>query len=351
MNIFSNKTPFYVAGPCSVETERQVLETAQRLKATSKIDLLRGGIWKPRTRPGSFEGVGKKGLIWMLKARELTGIPIITEVAKSEHVDLCLKYDFDALWIGARTTVNPFAIQELADALKGVNIPILVKNPVSPDIALWIGAIERFMRAGITNIAAIHRGFTHPGEKIYRNKPFWQIAIDFKSRMPDVPLFCDPSHICGRRDLLQEVAQKAFDLNYQGLMIESHINPNKAWSDAAQQITPEVYGVLINKLIVRNPKENNSDELSLLRNKIDMIDDEIIELIASRMEISREIGTYKKENNITILQSNRWKSIINKYIEQGIKHNLNRQFITSFIKSIHDESIDQQENIFKKDSE
>ena len=348
MNIFLKKKPYYIAGPCSVETENQLIETALRLKATGKIDMLRGGIWKPRTRPGSFEGVGEKGLSWMVQARNITGVPIITEVAKSEHVELCLKHGFDALWIGARTTVNPFAVQELADALKGIDIPILIKNPVSADLALWIGAVERFKRSGITHIGAIHRGFTHASEKIYRNTPFWQVAIDFKSQLPDIPLLCDPSHICGRRDLLQDVAQKSMDLNYQGLMIESHITPDDAWSDAAQQITPEAYGSLINGLIIRNSKENNSDELEKLRNKIDLIDDEIIHLISSRMELSREIGNYKKQNNITILQSSRWKSIIDKYIKKGSKHDISESFISTFIKAIHNESIDQQEAVFNK---
>ena len=243
--------PLLIAGPCSAETEEQVVQTAARLFRTGKIDILRAGIWKPRTRPGAFEGIGTKGLFWLQKARELTGLPVAVEVAKASHVELCLEFGIDILWIGARTTVNPFAVQEIADSLKGVDIPVLLKNPINPDLALWIGGMERLQNAGLTKLGAIHRGFSSAGEKIYRNRPQWQIAIDFKMAMPEIPMINDPSHICGRRDLLQRVAQKALDLDFDGLMIESHITPDTAWSDAAQQITPEAYGQMISDLVMR----------------------------------------------------------------------------------------------------
>ncbi len=346
-----SKRPLLIAGPCSAETESQVVETAQRLKNTGKIDLLRAGIWKPRTRPGMFEGVGAIGLPWLQKAKEATGLPTCTEVAKASHVDLCLEFGVDVLWIGARTSVNPFDVQEIADALRGVDIPVMIKNPINPDLALWFGGIERLQKAGLKNIAAIHRGFSFTGEKIFRNRPQWQLAIDFKQEMPDVMMINDPSHICGRRDLLHSVAQKAMDLNFDGLMIESHITPDDAWSDAKQQITPEVYADMINALILR--KDNLEDpakitKLEQLRKQIDVIDDELLHMLSSRMNVSREIGLYKKENNITILQSNRWKEILEKFLERGAVHQLSEDFITKFIKAIHDESITQQEEVINK---
>jgi len=249
--------PILIAGPCSAETEEQVLETSQRLHKTGKVDILRAGIWKPRTRPNSFEGVGTKGLPWMQKAKELTGLPVTVEVAKASHVELCLEFGMDILWIGARTTVNPFAVQEIADALKGVDIPVLVKNPINPDLALWLGGVERLEKAGIKKLGAIHRGFSNAGEKIFRNRPQWQIPIDFKQERPDLPMINDPSHICGRRDLLASVSQKAMDLNFDGLMIESHITPDDAWSDAKQQITPEIYADIINNLVLKCKMESN----------------------------------------------------------------------------------------------
>jgi chorismate mutase len=340
--------PLLIAGPCSAETEAQVLDTARRLFKTGKVDMLRAGIWKPRTRPGSFEGIGAKGLLWMQKARELTGLPICTEVAKASHVDLCLEFGMDVLWIGARTTVNPFAVQEIADALKGVDIPVMIKNPINPDLSLWIGGIERLQKAGIKNIAAIHRGFSFAGEKIFRNRPQWQIAIDLRHEFPDLLLINDPSHICGRRDLLASVAQKAMDLNFDGLMIESHITPDEAWSDAKQQITPEVYADLINNLIIRksNPGDDQgNNKLESLRKEIDLIDDELIHILASRMKIAREIGQFKKAANIAILQSERWKQILDKFIQKGNEYGLSEEFVELFIKSIHDESIQQQSKI------
>jgi len=349
MNWINNdKKPILIAGPCSAETEEQVLQTATRLFRTGKIDVFRAGIWKPRTRPGAFEGIGTKGLPWLQKAKELTGLPIAVEVAKASHVELCLEFGIDILWIGARTTVNPFAVQEIADALKGTDMPVLLKNPINPDLALWLGGMERLQNAGLTKLGAIHRGFSFSGEKIYRNRPQWQIAIDFKTAMPDIMMINDPSHICGRRDLLQKVAQKAMDLNFDGLMLESHISPDTAWSDAAQQITPEVYGQMIRDLVIReyDPKDiKEKTKLERLRKEIDMIDEEIMNILASRMKIAREIGAYKKDNNMTILQSERWKEVLQKFVERGMQNGLSEEFITRIIKSIHDESIEQQERV------
>ena len=349
MNWINNgKKPVLIAGPCSAETEEQVIQTATRLFRTGKVDVLRAGIWKPRTRPGGFEGIGTKGLPWLQKAKELTGLPVAVEVAKASHVELCLEFGIDILWVGARTTVNPFAVQEIADVLKGVDIPVLLKNPINPDLALWLGGMERLQNAGLTKLGAIHRGFSSAGEKIYRNRPQWQIAIDFKTAMPDIPMINDPSHITGRRDMLQKVAQKAMDLNFDGLMIESHINPDAAWSDAAQQITPEVYGQLISDLVIRDNDPIDLKEktrLDRLRKEIDMIDEEIMSILASRMKIAREIGSYKKENNMTILQSERWKEVLSKFVARGTQNGLSEEFITRVIKSIHDESIEQQEKV------
>ncbi|MBK8347415.1 MAG: bifunctional 3-deoxy-7-phosphoheptulonate synthase/chorismate mutase type II [Saprospiraceae bacterium] len=349
MNWINNgKKPILIAGPCSAETEEQVIQTATRLFRTGKVDVLRAGIWKPRTRPGAFEGIGTKGLPWLQKAKELTGLPVAVEVAKASHVELCLEFGIDILWIGARTTVNPFAVQEIADSLKGVDIPVLLKNPINPDLALWLGGMERLQNAGLTKLGAIHRGFSSAGEKIYRNRPQWQIAIDFKTAMPELPMINDPSHITGRRDLLFKVAQKAMDLNFDGLMIESHVNPDAAWSDAAQQITPEVYGQLISDLVIREYDPINLKEktkLDRLRKEIDMIDEEIMSILASRMKIAREIGSFKKDNNMTILQNDRWQEVLHKFVDRGTQNGLSEDFITRVIKSIHDESIEQQEKV------
>ena len=343
----NGKRPVLIAGPCSAETEEQVIQTATRLFRTGKVDILRAGIWKPRTRPGAFEGIGTKGLPWLQKAKELTGLPVAVEVAKASHVELCLEFGIDILWVGARSTVNPFAVQEIADALKGVDIPVLLKNPINPDLSLWLGGMERLQNSGLTRLGAIHRGFSFSGEKIYRNRPQWQIAIDFKTAMPDIPMINDPSHICGRRDLLFKVAQKAMDLDFDGLIMESHITPDTAWSDAAQQLTPEDYGKLIESLVIRDDKNTGKEKTKLdrLRKEIDMIDEEIMNILASRMKISREIGQYKKENNMTILQSERWKEVLQKYIDRGAQGGLGADFISRVIKSIHDESIEQQEKV------
>jgi len=350
LNSWSNHTenPFIIAGPCSAETEEQLLETAIRLKATGKVHLLRAGIWKPRTRPNSFEGVGEVGLPWLAKAKELTGIKTCIEVANSKHAEMAMKHDVDVLWVGARTTVNPFSVQDIADAVKGVDIPIMVKNPINPDIALWMGGMERFEKAGITKIAAIHRGFSDYSESIYRNKPLWQLPIELRRVRPDIPLINDPSHICGRRDLLARVSQKAMDLNFDGLMIESHITPDEAWSDAAQQITPEVFSELIDRLVLR--KRNNTtaeylDAINAWRKEIDQIDDKVFKLLAERLSVVGKIGEFKKEEGITILQDERWKRVFESALSKADDYGLSPEFITNFLRAVHDESIDKQEGI------
>ncbi|HPK08717.1 MAG TPA: chorismate mutase [Saprospiraceae bacterium] len=350
-SFFRKNRPFLIAGPCSVENRDQLISTAQLLKDFGKVDLLRGGIWKPRTRPGAFEGIGEVGLDWMIEARQLTGLPLAVEVAKTEHVEISLKKGIDVLWIGARTTVNPFAVQEIAESLIGVDIPVMVKNPVNPDIALWFGAVERLQKVGIKDIAAIHRGFYFYGEKIYRNRPQWQIALDFKEAMPDFPLITDPSHICGKRSNLKNVAQKALDLNFDGLMIESHYQPDIALSDAAQQVTPADYSQLIESLTIRNnpvDAENISPELDKLRDQIDILDDEIINLLSSRMDIARSIGKVKNHKNLTILQRERWAEIYNKYLRRATELGISEDFINQIIKAIHLESIEQQEKIMSE---
>lgn len=344
--------PFLISGPCSAETESQVIQTAVRLAKTGKVHLLRAGIWKPRTRPNSFEGVGEIGLKWLQKAKELTGLPTTVEVATAQHAELAMKYGVDVLWIGARTTVNPFSVQEIADAIKGTDIPVLVKNPINPDVQLWLGAIERINNAGITKLAAIHRGFSFLGESLYRNKPLWEIPIALKTLHPEIPIICDPSHICGRRDILLNVAQKGLDLGMAGLMIESHITPDEAWSDAKQQITPEALDELLGKLAVRNneaPQDIVDDDLLSLRKKIDNIDEQIIHLLSRRMKIAEAIGEYKKEKNITILQVDRWKDIMKTRSEWAKELNLSEEFTMKYLEQIHKESIRAQTRVMNKD--
>ena len=344
-----NGNPLQIAGPCSAETKEQVLETARRLKATGKVDILRLGIWKPRTMPGSFEGVGVEGLLWMQEAKEETGLPVTVEVAKASHVDRCLDFGVDVLWIGARTTVSPFAMEELASALKGVDIPVMVKNPINPDLKLWIGGIERLRNAGISEIAAIHRGFSYLEEKYYRNRPQWQIPIALRQEMPDVPMICDPSHICGRRDILEAVSQKAYDLDFDGLMIESHITPDGAWTDSSQQITPEVYALLIDNLVRRDVGIGPlPSELEMLRSEVTNIDEDILNLLSDRMEIARKIGKFKKANNISIFQKVRWAEIMEKGKKFAEKNDLSEEFVVKHFEGIHDESINQQEKIMKR---
>jgi chorismate mutase len=344
-----NKRPLIISGPCSAETETQVLETAQRLAATGKVDMLRAGIWKPRTRPGSFEGIGTKGLVWLQQAKKLTGLPTTVEVATGKQVEDALHFDVDVLWIGARTTVNPFSVQEVADALRGVDVPVLVKNPINPDLELWTGAVERVVKAGIKNVGLIHRGFSSYGNTEYRNAPMWHLAIEMKRRNPELLMINDPSHICGRRDILQEVAQKAIDLDYDGLMIESHIDPDKAWSDAKQQITPERLAELLGEIVWR--KEDVASEefhaaLEKLRNQINHLDDEMMQILSQRMKVAEKIAEYKKENNITILQTNRWNEILNRACQRAEKLGLSREFITKYFDAVHMESISHQTKVF-----
>lgn len=343
-----NKEPIIISGPCSAETEEQLVQTAQRLAATGKIDFLRAGIWKPRTRPGSFEGVGTKGLPWLQKAKQLTGLPVTVEVATGKQVEDALHFDIDMLWIGARTTVNPFSVQDVADALKGVNIPVLIKNPINADLELWTGAVERVAKSGIDTIGLIHRGFSNYGNTEYRNAPMWHLAIEMKRRNPHMLIINDPSHICGRRDILQEIAQKAIDLDFDGLMIESHIDPDNAWSDANQQITPEVLLEMLDGIRWRQ-EDVNSDEfhqaLEKMRQQINHLDDELMDLLGQRMKVADKIGQYKKDNNVTILQTNRWNNILDRAYTKGNKLGLSKEFVTRYLDAVHMESINHQNKI------
>src|SRR5882672_4570925 len=343
-----NKRPLIISGPCSAETEEQVLETASRLAKTGKVDMIRAGIWKPRTRPGSFEGIGTKGLAWMQQARKQTGLPVTVEVATGKQVEDALHFDVDVLWIGARTTVNPFSVQEVADALRGVDVPVLIKNPINPDLELWIGAVERVAKAGIRQIGLIHRGFISYGNTEYRNAPMWHLAIDMKLRNPGMMMINDPSHICGRRDILLEIMQKAVDLDYDGLMIESHIDPDNAWSDAKQQVTPQRLKEMLETIIWRK-EDVNSEEyhtaLEKLRQQINHLDDELMQILSQRMKTAEKIGEYKKQNNITILQTNRWNEIIQRAFAKGEKLGLSKEFITKYFDAVHMESINHQNKI------
>ncbi len=343
-----NKRPLIISGPCSAETEEQVMQTAIRLAATGKVDILRAGIWKPRTRPGSFEGVGTKGLPWLQKARKETGLPVAIEVATAKQVEDALHFGVDVLWIGARTTVNPFSVQDVADALKGVDVPVLIKNPINPDLELWIGAVERVAKAGIKNIGLIHRGFSSYGNTEYRNAPMWHLAIEMKRRNPGMLMINDPSHICGRRDILLDVAQKAIDLDFDGLIIESHIDPDTAWSDAKQQVTPEKLGEMIEAIIWRK-EDINSEELHIqmnkMRSQINHLDDELMQLLGQRMKVADQIGQYKKDNNITILQTNRWNEILERAYVKGANLGLGKEFITKYFDAVHMESINHQNKI------
>jgi chorismate mutase len=342
------KRPLIISGPCSAETEQQVLQTATQLQETGRVDVMRAGIWKPRTRPGSFEGIGTKGLPWLQKARETTGIPVAVEVATAKQVEDALHFDVDILWIGARTTVNPFSVQEVADALRGVDVPVLIKNPINPDLELWIGAVERVSKAGIRQIGLIHRGFSSYGNSEYRNAPMWHLAIEMKRRNPGMLFINDPSHICGRRDILLEVAQTAIDLDFDGLIIESHVDPDKAWSDAKQQVTPARLGEMLSQ--IRWRKEDVASEeyhaaLEKLRQQINHLDDELLQIIGERMKVSEKIGQYKKDNNITILQTNRWNAILDRAFKKGDKLGLSREFITKYFDAVHMESINHQNKV------
>jgi chorismate mutase len=342
-----NKRPLIISGPCSAETEEQVMETAVRLVKLGKVDMLRAGIWKPRTKPGMFEGIGTKGLPWLAAAKKVTGLPTTVEVATAKHVEDALQFDVDVLWVGARTTVNPFSVQEVADALRGVNIPVLIKNPINADLELWQGAVERIAKAGIQHIGLIHRGFASYGTTEYRNAPMWHLAIEMKRRNPNLPMICDPSHICGRRDTLQSVAQVSVNLDYDGIMLESHINPDEAWSDAKQQITPEAFGDMLNNIVWRHEDMEGAtlNQMQQLRTQIDEVDGQLMQLLGARMKLADAIGQFKKDNNVTILQTNRWNEILEKAFERGSKLGLNKEFILKYLDAVHLESIAHQNKI------
>lgn len=347
---FQLNHPLVIAGPCSAETEEQVLKIAHELK-NSDVSIFRAGIWKPRTRPGGFEGVGEIGLKWLQKAKAETGLLMATEVATAAHVKLALEHNIDVLWIGARTTVNPFAVQEIADALQGTDKIVLLKNPVNPDLSLWIGGLERLYNANIKKLGVIHRGFSTYEKTKYRNNPEWQIAIDLQNRFPDLPLICDPSHITGKRDMIQEVSQQALDLNYDGLIIETHIDPDNAWSDAAQQVTPATLKQMFVDLRVRKVTDDESEynqKMAKLRMQIDEFDGKLIEILGNRMKVADKIGLLKKEKNVAILQNQRWNEILGKMILEGQEKGLSNEFVMLLFKAIHQESITHQEKVINK---
>ena len=352
--IKTGKEPLVIAGPCSAETEDQLVATAHLLAQTGRVSALRAGIWKPRTRPGEFEGIGSIGLEWLKRAKAETGLPTAVEVATAKHVEEALKAGVDILWVGARSTANPFTVQEIADALKGVDVPVMVKNPVNPDLSLWIGALERINNAGITKLAAIHRGFSSYEKSAFRNEPMWDIAIHLKTLAPHLPMINDPSHITGNRSLIGYVSQKALDLDMQGLMIESHIDPSVAWTDAAQQVTPAALVEIIDHLTLRQPEVKDAvvkDKLAELRSQIDKIDDLVIQKVAERMQIAEKIGQYKKDNGITILQVNRWDEILNKRTTYAKALKLSAEFTEKLLELLHSESIRRQTEIMNKDQE
>ncbi|MCH5174896.1 MAG: bifunctional 3-deoxy-7-phosphoheptulonate synthase/chorismate mutase type II [Prevotellaceae bacterium] len=335
-----NERPFVIAGPCSAETEEQVMATARQL-ADKGCHIFRAGVWKPRTKPGGFEGNGEMALPWMKQVKEETGMLTAVEVATPEHVELCLKYGIDILWVGARTTANPFAVQAIADSLKGTDIPVLVKNPVNPDLELWIGALERINGAGIKRLGAIHRGFSSYDKKIYRNLPMWQIPIELKRRIPNIPIANDPSHIGGRRDLIASLCQQAMDLGMDGLIVESHCNPETAWSDASQQVTPDILDYILSILVIR-AETQTTENITALRKQIDEIDNNIIEVIAKRMRVCREVGQYKKEHGMTIVQTARYNEILEKRGAQGSLMGIDPECIKKVFEAIHEESVNQQ---------
>ena len=343
-----DRSPFIIAGPCSAETEEQVMQTVKRLvAATDRVSMIRAGAWKPRTRPNSFEGVGAIGLPWIKNAGRAVGLPVSVEVANSGHVELALKNEIDVLWIGARTTVSPFIVQEIAESLRGVDIPVMIKNPVNPDLELWLGAIERFTAVGIKKIAAIHRGFSTYEKSSYRNPPMWEIPIELRRRYPQIPIIVDPSHMGGTRELIQPLSQQAMDMGFEGLMIETHINPDKAWSDAKQQVTPERLAEILDQIVVRQPHllSDYHHELYELRSKIDRIDSYIIEMLSERMGISEQIGKFKKETGLAIHQSERWAAIVQRALEEGKTGGLTEDFILKIFQHIHNESIVHQTNV------
>ncbi|MCC3156242.1 bifunctional 3-deoxy-7-phosphoheptulonate synthase/chorismate mutase type II [Hymenobacter sp. 15J16-1T3B] len=343
--------PLVIAGPCSAETEAQVLDTCQRLAQTGRVNMLRAGIWKPRTKPGLFEGIGTKGLPWLVRARELTGLPVAVEVATAKHVEDCLAFGVDVLWLGARTTVNPFSVQEVAAALRGVEVPVLIKNPLNPDVELWSGAVERLRKVGVEHLGLIHRGFSSYGQTEFRNAPMWHLPIEMKRRFPELPILSDPSHIAGRRELLPGLAQQAADLDFDGLMIEAHQEPDAAWSDAAQQVTPEALAALLDALIWRRETTDRQEfltALAQLRERINHLDDEILQLLSKRMQVAEQIGRYKKDNNITILQPGRWQEIVDRGVQKGAKLGLSAGFIHRLLDAIHLESITHQDRVMNE---
>lgn len=341
-----DKRPLIIAGPCSAETEEQVLQTAREL-AEKGVKIFRAGVWKPRTKPGGFEGVGSEGLLWLKKVKEETGMYIATEVATEKHVLEAIKHGVDLLWIGARTTANPFAMQEIADALQGADIPVLIKNPVNPDLELWIGGVERIYNAGIRRIGVIHRGFSSYDKKLYRNLPQWHIPIELRRRYPNLPIFCDPSHIGGKRELIAPLSQQAMDLGFDGLIVESHCNPDCAWSDKEQQVTPEALIYILNMLVIRETTQT-TENLSVLRKQIDELDNQLLELLAKRMRVSNEIGQYKKEHSMPILQTNRYDEILNKRVGQAVQMGMSGEFMQVVLEAIHEESVRQQMEIMNK---
>lgn len=342
--------PLLIAGPCSAESEEQVLETARGLAALGIGHVLRAGVWKPRTRPGSFEGKGEEALPWLQKAKAETGLPVAVEVATPQHVELAMKYDVDILWIGARTTVNPFNVQDLADAMKGLDVPVLIKNPVNPDLALWVGAFERIAGAGIKKLGAIHRGFSNAQEVKYRNSPMWQLAVEFKTLFPHIPMIGDPSHMAGKRAYLAELTQRAMDLNYDGLIIESHRNPDEAWSDAAQQLTPAALKEMLDGIEVRQATYgvDFQSELERLRQRLDHLDRELLEVLTSRMSVVEQLGEYKRDNNVAVLQLDRWKQVHGSRADWGKALQLYPEMVEELFKLIHMESIRKQTEVMNQ---
>ena len=346
-----SKKPLIIAGPCSAETVEQTLQTAEQLAASGKVDIFRAGVWKPRTKPGGFEGMGIPALPWLVEVKRRTSLPVAIEVANAKHVESALAFGIDMFWIGARTTSNPFSVQEIAEALRGSDIPVLVKNPMNADIELWNGAVERLAKCGIKQLGLIHRGFSGYGSSVYRNTPMWHLALEIKKRLPELPIFCDPSHICGNRDHLLEVSQQAADLNFNGIMVESHITPDAAWSDAKQQITPAQLVELLDSLIWRAEGSDSiayQNSLDELRGVIDRLDDEIFRLLSMRMEVAEGIGFIKRENNVMILQSTRWNQVVERILARSEELGLSKEFLNIILEAIHIESINKQNRIMQK---
>ena len=347
----TSKKPIIISGPCSAETLEQTLATAQALAAFGKVDIFRAGVWKPRTKPGMFEGNGEKALPWLVEVKNATGLPVATEVANAKHVEAALKYGVDLLWIGARTTSNPFSVQEVAEAIGGADVPVLVKNPMNADVELWNGAVERLAARGVKRLGLIHRGFSGYGSSQYRNTPMWHLALEIMKRLPELPIFCDPSHICGNRTGLLEVSQQAADLNFNGLMLESHVTPDSAWSDAKQQVTPERLTELLDSVIWRAEGSDSvayQTSLDELRGVIDRLDDEILKLLSRRMEAAEGIGRIKRENNVMILQASRWNQVVERVLARSEELGLSPDFLKIILEAIHIESINKQNHVMKQ---